>query len=105
MAKDISDVLPQGEMLEGEKIDKEELVGKKFEITKFVLLPSSFEGSTEFAVVQIRYEGKFRTFNVSDTMTKTLAMLKDELPVSAKLAKIKSKKHKGREYFSFVSAK
>lgn len=103
--KDLSDVLPQAEKLEGERIDKEDLVGKKFEVTSFVMLPSSFEGAGEFTVVQIKMNGKLHTFSAGQVISKKLVAVGiDNVPFMAKLIKVKSK-NKGRSYFDLVGAK
>lgn len=106
MPKDIGDVLPTPETLEGERIEKEDLVDEVFDVTDYVLLPSSFEGVSEFAVVQISHKGQKRTFAAGQVITKKLMSIgKDVLPVRAKLVKTTSKKNKSRKYFDIVSAK
>ena len=51
--KDISEVVPKAVDVEGEQRTTEELVGKVIVIEKFGLRPSKFEGSKEYATVQI----------------------------------------------------
>jgi hypothetical protein len=105
MAKDIADMLPQPEQLEGEKMTKDQLENKILEVTKFAILPSSYEGSTEFAVVQARLSGKFCTFSAGSVIMKKLQTIGlDNLPVSCKLVKVPSK-NKGRQYWDLISTK
>ena len=111
MPKDIGDVLPVPESLEGEKTDKEELINKVMTVKDFVLLPSSFEGSTsgEFAVVQADVVGKLVTFSGGGVITKKLQAIgreaiKEANGLKCKLVRTKSKKG-GRSYWDLVSTK
>lgn len=102
--KDISDILPSGEKLEGEKTDKDELKDKKLVITAFALIPSSYEGKDSFAVVQAKYNNKLITFAGGEVITKQMqAIGLDNFPVTAKLTFVTS--GKGRGYWSLVSSK
>jgi hypothetical protein len=111
MAKDIQDVLPTPETLEGERMEKEDLLNKVMAIKDFVLLPSSFEGSIsgEFAVVQADVAGKVVTFSGGSVITKKLQAIGKEAikeinGLKCRLVKTKSKKG-GRQYWDIVSAK
>jgi hypothetical protein len=105
MSKDLSDVLPVAEKLEGERIEKDELVGKKFEVVNFVLLPSSFEGAGEFTVVQAKMNGKLYTFSAGQVISKKLVAVGiDNLPFTCKMVQTASK-NKGRKYYDLQTAK
>ena len=110
MPKDIGDVLPTPEQLEGERTEKEDLANKVMTVKDFILLPSSFEGSSgEFCVVQSDVSGKLVTFSGGGVITKKLQNIgreavKEANGLKCKLVKVKSKKG-GRSYWDLVNAK
>ena len=94
--KDINEVLPTPERLEGEKTDKNELLGKTIIIKKFALLSSAFEGQDEFSVVQAELNGKLITFAGGSVVTDKLKNITmANLPVRCKLDMVKSKMGRG----------
>lgn len=104
MPKDIMEVLPTPEMLDGEKVEKEDIKGKKLVISDYVLLSSSYEGKGNFVIVQALCENKTVTFSAGDVVTKKLESIgKDKLPITAKLVLTKGKA--GRSYWDLASAK
>lgn len=104
MTKDISEFLPNQEMLEGERIEKDDLKGKVITVTDFAHLPSSYEGTDEFVVIQIKHNGVFRTFSGGIVLNKKFDRIdKSNLPFNAKLVLTKGKK--GRFYWDMVSSK
>lgn len=100
--KNIGDILPQAEKLEGAATDKNELIGKVLEIKNFAILSSSYEGQDEFAIVQANCDGKLVTFAAGQVIKDKLQTItKGGLPVRAKLVLTKSKK--GRGYFDLTN--
>lgn len=108
MSKDIGDVLPKSEQLEGEKMTKENLENKIMTIQDFVLMPSSYEGQSDFCIVQADVAGKLVTFAGSSVISKNLSKItregiKEAGGIKCKLTKVIGKK--GRGYWDISSAK
>lgn len=108
MPRDIGEVLPTPETLEGEKVQKEDYVNKVMTVKDFVLLPSTYAGQDEFSVVQADCSGKLITFSGGSVITKKLhnigrEKIKEDNGVKCKLVKTKGKS--GRFYFDLGSTK
>ena len=102
--KDIDDILPMPERMEGRKVEKNDIVNQKLTIVNFSLLPSSYEGTDHFSVIQAKLNNEFITFSGGSVLTKKLQAIGHEgLPFRAKLSLVKGKQ--GRSYFDFLSAK
>lgn len=108
MPKDIGDVLPTPEALEGEKVQKEDYKDKVMTVLDYVLLPSTYAGQDSFSVVQADCAGKKITFSGGQVITKKLSNIGREAIKEAnglKCKLIKTKGKSGRQYFDLGSAK
>jgi len=105
IVKDLSEVIPTAIEVEGEQTTAEKLVGKTIVVRKYGLRPSKFEGTEEYATIQILGDnGNPAWFNTSSgPILDTLKQIEGSLPVRCKVASEKSAK--GRRYFALVSAK
>lgn len=90
-----------GEQLEGEKTKKEDLLGKEFEIHKWVELTSQANPNETFFVIQGKLDGKFITFTSGLAIKNQLNKVGIEnMPIEAKLEQRKNKQ--GRDYYLLV---
>jgi hypothetical protein len=96
--KDIGEVLPTPEKLEGEQTSKDDLKDKVMNILNFVPLPSSYAGSDTYVIVQAEVGNKKVTFTGGMVLSKKLESIgRDNLPIRCKLALVKSKKGRGSQ--------
>ena len=86
--KNINDVV-QTAQLEGEKIDKEQLVDKSFVIENAVVLQGQY--GDEYSLLQIKHSGKKFLITGGQVITKKIKKVIDVggFPVKATLKKIK----------------
>jgi len=100
-ATDIANLMPVA-VLEGERVDKADLLNKEIVITKFTEIPSRFEGRDKFLLIEaIDVESKKKVvFTGASVIDKKLQQLKDKLPLKCRL--ILTKGAKGRRYWDLA---
>lgn len=102
--KDITEVQPTADNLEGEMADKDKIANRILTITDYVFLPSSYENSEDFVVVQAKLGNALIKFSGGVVITKKLKNIeKSELPFSARLTLKKGKA--GRSYWDLTEGK
>jgi len=96
--KSIKDFDTSGTQLEGEKVQKEDILGKEIEIHDFVELTSEADANQTYLIIQGKLTGKFITFTSGVAIMNQLKRVgKDNLPIKGTLAKKKGKFN--RDYY------
>ena len=96
--KSIKDYDTSGTQLEGEKVQKEDILNKEIEIHDFVELTSEADPNQTYLIIQGKLEGKFITFTSGVAIMNQLNRVgKENLPIKATVTKKKGKFN--REYY------
>ena len=102
--RDIEDLLPTPETLQGDKVVKEDLLDKVINIKDFITLPSKYHDNEEFAVIQAEVDGKTVTFAGTKAISdKVMRIGRENLPYMAKVVQKTSKA--GNKYFDLTTSK
>lgn len=94
--KRFSDLLPSGEVLEGEKIKMNDLLEKEVIIYAFKTIPDQFHPDGTVTLIQLDMNGKrYVTFTRSGVLLKQLDSVRQQLPLRGQIVR------RGK-YFSFA---
>lgn len=98
--KSISDFDISGTQLDGEKVQKENIMGKEIEIHNFVELTSEADPNQTYLIIQGKLKGKFITFTSGTALMNQLKRVgKENLPIKATITTKKGKYN--RDYYLF----